>query len=147
MATRALIKVISFICCQHYNTLLPPIMQLKWPTTFSVLNGPSRFYHTASFSLNRNNWKHGFHFHKHLPGLWPHRLATIHNAISPKSKCTAPLSTSAYIVYMGLNKIWRNVRPHAPKLSKESCEVSQSESCVSSSLQPQQPTNSSNTIL
>ena len=113
-------------------------MQLKWPAAFSILNGPTRFYHTASFPLSRNNWQHGFSFHKHLPGLSAHRLATIHNATSPKSKCTVSLSASAYIVHMGLDKIWRNIQPRAPKLSKETCEVSQSESRVSSSLQPQQ---------
>ena len=110
VATKALIKVISFICCQHYSTLLSPTMQLEWPAAFSILNGPTRFYHTASFSLGRNNWQHGFSFHKHLPGLLAHRLATIHNATSLKLKCTAPLSASAYMVHMGLDKIWTKKR-------------------------------------
>ena len=86
-------------------------MQLKWPAAFSILNPRS----SQAVNLRSNNNKQsGIPLRKDLWGLSgpTHRLAIVRNAnrhdTSFNSTCTAPLSTSAYIIQTGLDKIWRN---------------------------------------
>jgi hypothetical protein len=100
-----------------YRTLITIAnMQLKWkwPAAFSILNG-------SNISL-WNTRRPVVPCHRHLWELSGRKLtprSTRHNAL-PNSKYTAPLlSTSAYIIQTGRNKIWGKVQPPKHNPSKQ----------------------------